>query len=365
MKKTLFLLLLLISFHAFSQSLDCEQEIQKELIEKLLPYGSNKLIPYHKDNTWGYFDKESGNIVTPAIFVREPKFFSPNVSLTIDTKQGNYCEFTLSSSKTKFKIINLTQRRGVPEEEESPETKYLVAVPIHSDIVSQEKKRIQQLVNKEISGFRVDKKDQLVSIGCDLYDSIQHKLLIREHSIFKWKNKYYAVKHDNNYFSIINEDGNAVKGFEKLSYYPSKKEQYFKDEEEVWFFIKNGDSRWDGYTLKSFDRKLDEKILGTGEFKTPSWNVFSEIMGYAIVETNEGNGVLDLTNMNWKVEPTNDLYFWNLYYTSLIQIPIKKEDLTKSDIESFRKKIDIYILTSVGRDKIYYDMELNPIKVNK
>ncbi|WP_158655326.1 hypothetical protein [Flavivirga eckloniae] len=356
MYKILLALIIIFPLNVFSQKLGCKEKLEAQLLSKIKPYKSKNLVPYYleKDKKWGFLHKESRKKITEPIF-KKPIFFNPRLVAdhAFETK-GNEdgCYTILHGSKKNYDVYYVS------------EGDYGISEQVHNESFK-EAGNNREMINNDISGFEVNEKGAIISYNSKYYDFNNNKARIDRYAI-KFNEKYYAVvnKHENytTTYSIINQDGNVIEGFENMRKRPIYK-YTFATPEDLWFLIEIENNSL-GYVFRSVNQKES-----TEKFKHPySMTILPKTIGYAILVTEKGYGVMDLTTMEWRIEPSSENVFYALYYASsellldknypehiIPEIPVEK-------INENRKKSNIYILNSKEQ---FYDLDLNLYTVKR
>ena len=334
-----------------AQEMSCQEKVQKLFIDKVKHHNSKDLIPYYseKDNNWGYFNRNTGKIITEPIMRRDAIFFKPNLKFYYSFETNgieNGCTGEISGSKNNYKILSLNNAQY-----QAYDTAFNG---------SYEKKSYKNHVKNSINGFEVDENGVLTNFNPKFYDEREDKPLISEVILFK--GNIYAitkiVENNKNYFTMIKQNGEEFLNFKKTEYYPRLKQIYSNDT-DLWFLTKSKNGKYiyksllENKTLQdSFD---DDTIYGEKQ---------AQKLGYVIYTVNKKNGVLDLTTMKWKVKPTNKINFSYLEYSSSEKLTEKEniKIIPNKDIEENRKISYIYIQTSNNE---FYDLQLKLYKPKK
>jgi hypothetical protein len=360
MTKKIYILAVII-FYAMSinaQDIECNKKVETQLKNKIKPFKSIDLIPYYseKEKKWGYFHRLTKKIITKPI-MDSPYFFEPNINFSHCFETNgleNGCDGRILGSKDNYKI-ELSENAQYQYPEESYTS------------VSTEKK-FKSRVKDDINGFEVDENGVLTNFNHKFYDEENDKILIRK--IIFFKNIYYAIitlyESGKNYFSIINQDGQEFFNFKKTECYPSLKQIYTNDS-DLWFLTQTKNGK---YTYKSLLNNIQLELAFDsdaiyGENQEQSF-------GYVIYTLDKKPGVLDLTTMKWKINPSENNDFQYLFFASSepLSYSYKKDEWTykpdaiisNKDIEDNRKKSYLYIQSSKNA---FYDLELKIYKQKK
>ncbi len=309
----------------YAQNTSCNEKANTMLISKIKKYPSDQLIPYYseKNDRWGIFDRKTKKILTEPV-LRDAAFFHPHINLYygLETNgQENGCNGKIMGSEENYRIADI-QNSGYIIYEASG------AMP------NMPKRSNKDKVKDEISGFEVDAYGNLVAFNPKYYNAEKDEPTI--YNIVPFKNLYFAIVknriNNETFFSIINQKGETFSGFEKLSNYPHHK-QIYSHEKDVWFLIETNKNH---YILKSLFKGTPFK---DNFVNTDNWQNFAQTIGYAIMQTKEGKGILDLTNLEWKIKPAKNNDFWYLNYASLKPLAINYD----KDEYSYNSKITIPI----------------------
>ncbi|WP_077400809.1 hypothetical protein [Cellulophaga omnivescoria] len=350
MNKILLALIIVIPLNVFSQESSCEEKLEAQLLSKIKKYESKNLVPYYseKDEKWGFLDKESKKKITVPIFMK-PVFFGPWLSAdhAFETRNNeDGCKIVLKGSKSNYDV------RYVSEGD------YGISRQLYNESF-EEVTNNREMINNDISGFEVDEDGAITSYNGKYYDFNNNEPLIDRFAI-QFKEKYYAVvnKHENfiTTYSIIEQDGEVVEGFEKMRDRPRYK-YTFATLEDLWFLIEVENNR-EGYVFRSINQKESPV-----KFASPySMTIFPKTIGYAILRTKSGYGVLDLTTMKWKIEPATENVFYSLHYASsdiLLDKNYPEHNVPEIPLEEIyenRKKSNIYVLNPKNQ---FQDLDLN------
>ena len=337
MKKIILLSCLLFLSNLHSQELTCEQKVKKFLIDKIKKYKSDELIPYYskKENKWGFFDMKSKIKVTKPIF-KNAKFFFPKLYMFYDLEinnKENGCKGLVSGSNKKYKIIEI---------QKSDYQNY--------DMKEQPLTQIDysKLIDNSISGFEVE-NNKIIKFNSKFYNAESNEP-INLNPIF-FKGKFYTfineIINSVNYYSIINQKGKKIPGFENLSSYIYQTNLY-EDANDIWFQIVK-----DNKNLKI--KSLLENIELEDNFSDFN-NYFPSSISYAILKIDNKLGIFDFTTMSWKIKPDSKNDFLDLHYSSLEEIPEQK---TIKGILENRKKVKIFIQNSKNE---FYDLDMKIYK---
>lgn len=148
------------------------------------------------------------------------------------------------------------------------------------------------------------------------------------HYIFQFKGKYYVVDDQNR---VIDQQGNIIKKLENIT----EVEPVYSNNEDVC--IRNG-NKYEGIFI-------NKEVINNLKEKTGYYYKEHKDLGYRIIGTEEGNGLLDLTTMEWKIKPHKDNIFHFLEYTSLEELETTDEQIIPIEmVKKNRKKIDIYLV---------------------
>lgn len=358
MKNLIVILLTLLSLNVTAQSMTCEEKVTKLLINKIAPFQSNDLIPYYskKENKWGYFHRKTKKIITEPLF-SDAFFFNPYINFyySLEIKGEDGCNGKIYGSSDNYKT------------EKIEGSKYGL-FGVSDDGNENKKKTFKNFIKEDISGFEVDDFGKLTYFNPKFYNSQNDEPAIRE--IIHFKGEYYGIvfviENDNSFYTIINQKGNPCPNFEKIEFYPNKKQTY-TNENDIWFFIKTGE---DEYIFKSL---LKGEQLKETFNSSSNWQNHLQSIAYAVFTTKKGeNGILDLTTMQWKINPSVKNDFLYLKYSSLAPLSYNYEkeehsynpsiDAPIEMINENRKKAYIYIQNSKNN---FYDLDLNLYKPAK
>ena len=340
MKKIILLSCLLFLSNLHSQELTCEQKVKKFLIDKIKKYKSNELIPYYskKENKWGFFDIKSKIKVTKPIF-NDGYFFNPSLyiyyGLNTNGKE-NGCDGKISGSNSGYKIISLKESIYELFSSDSAPT-FIIDY--------------SNYIDNSTSGFEVNNNNKIIKFNSKFYNNETTKPIDLD-PIYLKGNFYTVINYkikDISTFSIINQSGETVSGFENSSknLYPINS---FSDSDDVLILIPNLNNT---YKLKSLLKNLDlieninDSFIGDNNIKK---------LGYSLLKVNNEMGIFDFTTMNWKIKPDSKNDFSVLYYSSLEEIT--KQDTIKGVIEN-RKKVKIFIQNSKNE---FYDLDMKLYK---
>lgn len=342
MFKKIVVLTLSLSFGTLmAQKSPCQINVEKELVSKIKKYSSKELIPYYspKAEKWGYMDCESKKVLTPPYFAY-PEFFNPDLALPhmYFNKGELICEGVLKGSNKDYDVseVVVIQPFIVPQVTRRGSVDYT--------------RDDSKLVKKEITGFEVDENGELLHISSVFFDESTKTKMIRR--IFSYKDEYFAIVNkrdaDGEYYAIINQKGDVLKGFEYLNGYPKIIES-LNTAHSFWIWYENKEKK---YVFKDFS---------TGEVKVvlDSYLPTSDsVLGYTIATVNNKIGILDMMSMEWKVPPAKENDFKKLYYTT---VKNKSESMNRS-VEYNREDSYIYILNSKNT---FYDLDMKEYKPKK
>ena len=339
MKKIILISCLLFLSNLHSQELTCEQKVKKFLIDKIKKYKSDELIPYYskKENKWGFFDMKSKIKVTKPIF-SHGYFFNPSLYIYYDLDTNgkeNGCDGKISGSNSNFKIIDLKESIYELFSESTP-----------TFIID-----YSSYVDNSTSGFEVNSNNKIIKFNSKFYNN-ETSIPIDLNPIYLKGNFYTVINYkikDISTFSIINQSGETVSGFENSSrkLYPVN---LFSDSDDILILIQNPNNT---YTLKSLLKNLD-LIENINDSFTGDNNI--KELGYSLLKINNEMGIFDFTTMNWKIKPDSKNDFSVLYYSSLEEIT--KQKTIKGVLEN-RKKVKIFIQNSKNE---FYDLDMKIYK---
>lgn len=311
MKQYFFTLFLLVSFGINAQD-RCTELVQTQLVDKIKHLKSTDLLPYYDkiSKKWGFFDKNNGEKVTKP-FLRYANFFKPNLELRFDFKvnvnQPYVCDGIIMGSKNNY---TLQVEEGFPRDA---------------------KWRIKPFLNAEIKNmiqaFEVDKKGKLIYVTPKYYNKEWKTTIFQD--VFQFKGRYYAIVFTtDNYHIVIDQQGNIIKELKKYNYLSP----IYSNSEDVWIVTENS------YESIFLNNKKIEFLTNIAIFHDDGF-------GYRVMETNNGNGLLDLTTMEWKIKPHKDNIFHFLEYTSLEELETTDEQIIPIEmVKKNRKKADIYLV---------------------
>ena len=347
--------ILLFCIHANAQTFSCDEKVQKLLVDKIKKYNSKDLIPYmdKKEGRWGYFHRTTKKILTAPI-MNEAYFFHPhiNFSYSFEQKGEDGCNGKIYGSRIEYRILNLEKSVYIPTMAMAP---------------NQVKPAFKKFIKLEISGFEVDDKGSLTYFNPKFYDEENNEPRIID--IFKANGENYAITYLNedtgHYYSVINQQGVAIKNFEKLKGYPTKKQSY-NNEKDVWFWVNTNENE---YILRSL---LSGQRLNETFNNSPTWEYYAQEFGYAIFVIGKQKGLMDLTTMKWKIKPSikNDFDFLVYASSEHLDYNYNKDEYSHNPniiatiemINANRKKSYIYIQNSKNQ---FMDLDLKfyrPIK---
>jgi len=343
-KKILVCLVLAQGLLLCAQENEYQKKAQEIVINPIKEYASNELIPYYasKDQKWGYMDRNSKKKLTKP-FTSEPLFFHPNLELSLFQREltdldsyGTIKGSTFNYDSSDFGKIRLME----------PEI----------DCIDRSKTDDSHLLKESIAGFEVDNQGELSAIGAAYFDSELKKKTIIELIVFQ--NQYRAIinhhKNDTSTYSIINQEGETIKGFEHITAYPETVTRYTA-QKDVWMYVKEGDK----FKIKGLFSG-EEKGVFDDEFHNGSYKNYSGL-GYTIARMNGQDGVLDLLTMEWKIKPSKANKFKALFYSTLKELDGNPEQtpISTEVVEYNRKHSYIYILNDKNT---FYDLEMNEYK---
>lgn len=346
MFKKIVVLALSLSFGTLmAQKNPCQIRIEEELVSKVKGYSSKDLIPYYslEEGKWGYMDRQSKKVLTKG-FLNDPEFFDPNIMIPqlYFEEGGLRCTGVIEGSKYNYDISKIKELvLEEPTVEDNDPTQIFVSY-LGDDL---------KLVNKEISGFVVDHSGRLIAINPKFYDKEKQVKTIQK--VFPYKDAYFAIVKNRNkeeeYYSIVDQDGSTVKGFEYIDSNPERIESP-NVEENLWISYRNNE---DKNVVKDF---------ATGEIKVvldSYLRTSDSVLGYTIATVDNQKGILDMLNMRWKALEFDENDFLKLYYS----LDSYKSVFDGVGIENKRKNSYIYILNY--RTKTFYDFDMKEYKPNK
>ena len=298
--KRVFVFLLGFSFNLCAQNESCLERVEA-FIKSVKPHASINLVPYFSDeeNKWGYFDKVSGEILTAPI-MRDAQFFKPNLVFYYEFASDgmdNGCDGLILGSEENYTVERIASSDyGVYEEyvQDEPQIDYA------------------DMVREDVAGFTVTADGRIISFNPRFYDAQKKKPLIKMWA-WKFKNTHYTIlttQEEAGYrYSIIDEHGNSFKNFERLASYPNLV-YYFKDSDDLWFYheVEEGKFQFQSLLLNKSLKGLYDRPI--------NMDAYANTLGYAIVKIYGKRGVLDLTNMTWKIKPQKKNDFIYLHYAS-------------------------------------------------
>ncbi len=360
MRKKIYILVVIIFYaiHTNAQDIDCNKKVETQLKNMIKSFKSIDLIPYYseKEKKWGYFHRLTKKIITKPI-MNSPYFFNPNINFSHCFETNgleNGCDGRILGSKGNYKI----------ELSENAQYEYDTGMGMSEST----EKKFKSMVKDDVNGFEVDKNGILTNFNHKFYDEENDKILISK--IIFFNKNYYAIielfESGKNYYSIINQDGQEFVNFKKTECYPSLKQIYTKDS-DLWFLTQTKNGK---YTYKSLLNNIQSELAFDsnviyGENQEQSF-------GYVIYTLDKKPGVLDLTTMEWKINPSENNDFQYLFFASSepLLYSYKKDEWTykpdaiisNKDIEDNRKKSYIYIQSSKD---VFYDLELKIYKQKK
>ncbi|MDR0228645.1 MAG: hypothetical protein LBI72_06230 [Flavobacteriaceae bacterium] len=325
---------------------ECQEYIQKNFVDKVKKYSSKNLIPFYseREQKWGYMDKVSKKRLTNT-FMKSVRFFTPDFY----TSQSDIrifpsdlsCAGLIKGSKEKYNISKFT-------DSSYNEGEYVADVAMGSN------RNYSHMVNADVSGFKVDADGNLIEFNPKYYNEKYRDTKI-EH-VFKLDGKYYALvdlRDSKEYhFSVIDERGEAIEGFEDITTYVAINIRYSTDT-DVWFSIENENGDYD---IKSL---MTKEVIGSSKSKL---NYSRNYMGYEIVSVGNKKGLLDVTTMKWKIVPSEKNDFEAIYFSSsqaVHQSYGNKRIIPIDEINENRKIVDIYIL---NKKNTFYDLDMKEYK---
>lgn len=327
MKQYIFGLFLLVSFGIKAQD-RCTELVQTQLVDKVKHLKSTDLLPYYDETSkkWGFFDKNSGEKVTEGV-LDYPDFFNPHLRV-----RTTYYE-KIRNRKVERYCLGYVKGSNFGYQNSVIEVGSFCGGLGYKD-------RLKAEIKPNINGFEVDEKGKLTYVSPKYYNEDNGYTDFYE--IFKFKEKYYAItfdREDGNHH-IIDEQGNIarkIKSGERGTYLKT----IYSNSKDVWV---QKDGKFEGI----FTGKVIKDIA-------PVITIQYKNIGYQVVETNNGNGLLDLTTMKWKIKP-NPKNNFDIEYTSSEELENVDEMMVipYKLVKENRKKIKIYLLDY--KNKILKDL---------
>lgn len=318
MKNLFKLFLILVFVTTYSQNKQCDEFIKNEIADKIRKYNSRNILPFFSENdkAWGYFDKDSKEILIQPVF-KKHKFFDSYIFFDLESDLVNIktnleCKFRLFGSLENYRI-------------ELPDS---ASASIVSFNQINERKKI-----KDIKGFEIDSENNLIAFNEKFFNKKSKQADLSD--FFKIKNKAYAIFEKDDKFSIVSEDGNFVKGFVDLNNEPIF--VYF-DANDVLFLINQNDEL---YEIKSLKGKKSCKE----KFKNRIYFMNSQVIGYELINIEGQKGIFDMIKFKWIIKPNLNIKIKSLEYSTNHDFYDGKSTFYKSDIIKNRKLADIYIVT--------------------
>lgn len=324
---------------SFSQESEpCEQLIKSKFLNKLYGTQPTDLVPYYDTATknWGLLDKKSKEILVDGLF-QNLEIFNPK--LRFYSKQYPNCASTLIFSDGEYTFYE--------GKEES------IYAPVMAEMTKADK------LVKEITGFEVNNSNEIIAVNSMFFNVIDKKTkkgYLKISKVFEYDGIHYGVvKQANNYFSIYNEKGEIIKGFEKIKPFPFIGNSY-SDSKDLWILAKIDSDQYSFKALKS------QKTIQIKASSPACWNCIGRnLFGYQILNVNGAIGLFDLLSMKWKIKPSEENKFHSVLYTSNIEI---NQCETLKQLKQNRKLAELYLQTY---DNTFIDINGNVIttKVNK
>lgn len=349
-KKSIVVMLLLSSMASVAQDKGkdtaCKEFIKKTLVDKIKGYSSKNVIPYFSRSEWkwGYMDKVSKKKLTIP-FMESVRFFTPNFYVNYSDLRGLSndldCAGLVKGTEENYDISKFTESGYSGSEFEN--------YPMTGEYRSYE-----HMVNAGISGFQVDAKGRLIGFNPKYYN--EKNKGNKFNRVFSLEGKYYALvdlrDDTGRHYSVINENGEAIKGFEDITTYIALNIRYSTDT-DIWFSITNDKDDYDIKSLKTGE------VIGVSK---RSLDHTRNHMGYEIVSVGDKKGLLDVITMQWKIPPSDKNDFEEVYFSS--SQAIEQEFWTYGVIpieviNQNRERSDIYIL---NEKKTFYDLEMKEYK---
>ena len=300
---------LLLSTFCFSQKDEKFTEASlKKIFAKIPESKYVDLVPYMKNNRWGFIDRTSKKIMIKPLFY-SPEFFDPYIRTYIEGK-----------------MVNIYQNGLISVEKENQETGLISAeVPPEADNSGHDPKAISS--RDGFKGFKVTNTGNLIAYS-DLYEYNKQGISGWNIQIIKYKAKFYGVvKNLKAQAGIIDTEGNPLKGFE-FNYHDIIPNRNTKDTMNAWFFVKKTET--ENYSLVNTKGEVKAR---NEIFSYPLLS--SEIFGYTVYNKGDSSGIFDRYTMTWVVKPQMKLPIVQVYFSS-------REELDYNLPENRRKAFMYY-----------------------
>lgn len=279
------------------------------------------LIPYKKDDKWGYIDKNTKKIIVTAKY---KEVFFAGTCLKVEIIENNIINVDKDGKITIFRPERTSDFPPMP--------------PFFGDNPKVDP-------SPEFKGFRVDKYGKISHVSA-IFDKTEWQSLeasdIADPEIeiigpFKIEGKWYAIVQKDNKWGIIDEEGNTFKNikFEYEALYPVR--DYIGA--DCWFYFQDVKSNR-GFIHSS------GKIKFYKEFNEYPFTTQNR-MGLGILTNDKKeNGIIDFTKMEWVIKPIpNDIVHIEYTYNG---------DCNNVPYDQRNKVIDFYFLIRDKDQKEYY-----------
>jgi len=249
-----------------------EKEIENHFY-KIKSVGSTNLIPFKKNDFWGYVDRNSLRVIVRPVF-RELTFMGS-------------CTKVLYKDNTGIHIDSL----GKIQKIDYPEREDLGDIGVVFEMASEDDLGPTPINKNDFKGFTLNEKNEITHFS-DIYNRYTPKFF-NISGPFLINGKYYAIAHKEKRSGVIDQEGNPLPSFDFVH---AELVKNLEDaQENIWFYY-NDDSGKGGFINEKGETKLAGELIS---YPFQSNMVF----GFGIQSNEQLSGVLDRNKMEWVIKP--------------------------------------------------------------
>jgi hypothetical protein len=292
---------------------DQQQKALEKKFTKIKDFDPTHLIPFKQNGMWGYVDKNSLKIIVAPEF-RELGFMGD-------------CTTILYKDRCRVRINN----KGAIQEIHYPSREEDFDIALDDSY--------GPTPRAGIKGFRLDSNGNVLEYSEEF--NRYPEALFNVSNPFLIDDKYYVIAHKKHRSGVIDQDGNALPGFDFIH---NGLDKNFTAEHGIWFFAADSTGKSGFIDVKGNTRLWGELISHP--------LVRSDVPGLNLQHNMKSWGVLDFKRMEWVVRPQG-IKLWE------IASSYRGECALYSDK---RELVDYYFLVHDKKDSYYVDTDLKAYK---
>lgn len=301
---------------ALMQKFKIEEEKISTMLSKIASRNPAHVIPFQKNGLWGYLDKNDLSVIVKPIF-RELGFIN---GCTV-AYYKDQCGIRIDEKGEVVEII-------YPKRDEDHNIEVFEA--------DENQGPFPESSSDGFRGFKMNSRNEITSFS-DIYNRSTPEFF-NVHGPFAINSKYYIVAHKPERSGVIDEFGNALKGFEFIH-----KDLVWNRyaNEKKWFYYVDSIGNM-GFISENRELKLHGELLS---YPFTSNDRFD----FNIQTGNNRYGILDTQKMEWVIKPQQ---------LNIISIAATHNRGCNSYPNDRSELLDLYFLISDKGDRYFMDRNM-------